>query len=315
VFESANRKPPSRLTRLTELLRPGARPAGGPQHAEEEPADWTLVPGLRERWNKLVTGDAKLAPRQWLAESFLGDRIRLVALSVGCGTGERERAWARTGQFQRLDAIDLREALVRRAKGRASLEGLDAVLHSHAVDLLSFGEPRSYDVVIAENTISHYAPMGRTLGRVFKLLKPGGLFFLDAYVGPSRYRWTEEQAAATAELLAQLPERYRERRSNGEVKTGVHKPTLLTEKLRDPYMARESARIMPILEKGFEVLVIRGYGGAVLHPLFDDIAHHFVPEDRKAKLLIDGCVAFEDERLASGSLPHDFVVVAARKRP
>ena len=168
-------------------------------------------------------------------------------------------------------------------------------------------------MVLAQHALHDFAPMGATLKRVFQLLKPGGLVLFEGYAGPSGFAWTPEQCAAVEEFLGQLPDRFRERASNGELKTRMNGPGDLSPRFRAASNAKHSARIRDIFTRGFELLVERGFGGTILCPLFDDIAHHFAEPDPKTRLLIQGAFAFEDEVLATRDLTHDFCVIAARR--
>ncbi len=301
--------------RLSRLFRPGAeRVAAAWSHTESQPTHWWDVPGMQARWNRLVTGDPELTPRRWLAESFLGDRTNLHGLSVGCGTGARELDWARLGVFGRLDAIDLSEPRIDAARVAAREARLDGVVRFQVGDVLSFARPGSYDVIVAEQSLHHCAPMAKVMRRLARLLVPGGLLLLDEYVGPSRFQWTDAQLAAADELLQSLPDRYRVSAHGGHLREHVVRPSLLSMKLRDPSEAVESADVLPQLERHFEVLVERGYGGNVLHLLFDGIAQNFREPDEQTRALLDGCFSFEDEFLQTNDLPHDFVVLAAKKR-
>ena len=270
---------------------------------------------MQRRWNTFVTGDPDGDPRRWLADRLPGERKDLVALSLGCGTGRREVAWAELGVFQRIEGIDLSEPRIASAREEARRRGLERTLHFRVADLYEVATADGpYDVVIAEQSLHHFAPMRRILGTIEGLLKRDGLFLLDEYVGPSHFQWTDAQLAATNRILAEIPERLRVQRHDGRLKRDAFRPSRLRMFLRDPSEAVASADILPGLHEVFDVLDIRSYGGNVLHILFEDIAHNFLDDDEETRAVVERCFAAEDAFLASG-VPSDFVVAAATRRP
>src|SRR5437016_1374310 len=68
---------------------------------ERAPTHAWDVPEVIARRNRLITGDESLEHVEWFVSTHLAGRTNLVALSVGCGDGRRERSWARTGRFAR----------------------------------------------------------------------------------------------------------------------------------------------------------------------------------------------------------------------
>ena len=82
----------------------------------------------------------------------------------------------------------------------------------------------------------------------------------------------------------------------------------------DPSEAVESARIIPLLHKIFEVIEIKEYGGTILHLLFSGIAHHFISPEAEAQRFLELFFEIEDQLLAQGDLQSDFIVAVCKKR-
>ncbi len=285
------------------------------KHTEAKPTHWWDVPGIQRRWNELVSGEPDVDARAYLAAKYLAGREGLVAMSLACGTGHREIEWAKLGVFERLDGFDLSETRIEHAKRRAREEGLDGVLDFRVADVYELaGDKGSYDVVIAEQSLHHFAPMRKILGAIDDLLREEGLFLIDEYVGPTRFQWTDDQLAQTNRLLGELPERYRVQWHDGRVREAAVRPSKLSMILQDPSEAVDSAEILPGLREVFDVLEVREYGGTLLHLLFENIAHNFRGDDGETRELLRRCYAAEDELLSDGKLPSDFVVAACRKR-
>ena len=303
------------LERLFELARPGSRQRVERQwsHTSSAPTHWWDIPGMTGRWNQKVTGNADLDARTWFLDTYLPKQDGLKGLSIGCGVGARELEWAATGRFSHLDGIDLSQPRIDHANQVAADKGLGDVLNFEVADLMAFGDVGTYDVVIGEQSLHHFAPMNEVLDRLSALLKPGGYVFLDEFVGPTRFQWSDQQLDAANELLGLLPNDRRVRHHDGRLKARVIRPSLLAMRLKDPSEAIESARILPELAKTFEVETVRGYGGTVLHITMPAIAQHFLGDDDATLDLVDFMFEFEDQVIEHRDLGHDFVVAVARK--
>lgn len=301
--------------RIAALTRLGSRrrTEAAWQHVRGKPTHWWDVPGMQRRWNALAAGDPALEPRRHFAEQHLAERTNLRGLSLGCGAGSRELAWARLGVFARLDAIDLSAPRIESARAAARSAGLEDVLRFECGDVLAAEDRSVYDVVIVEQSLHHFAPMRTVVEKIRARLAPGGLLYVDEFVGPNRFQWSDAQLAAANMRLRILPERLRLQAHDGRVRRRVIRPSRLSMRLRDPSEAIESESILPELRRAFEVVEENGYGGALLHLLFENIAQNFDPSEPGVLAQLDAAFAAEDAALADGTLPHDFVVAVYRK--
>lgn len=284
------------------------------KHTDGAPRHWGNIPAIRTRWNRMVTGNEDRTPRAFIAETFLAGEAKQ-ALSLGCGTGRNEMAWAETGVFGRIDAVDLSPPRIEAAAREARERGLDAILHFEVADIAKLAvPPGSYDVILTEGILHHLTPLRAHIERLHAMLGPGGLLILNDYVGPSRFQWTDRQLQAVNGLLALIPEERRRRWGSDLLKRRVHRPGRLSMYLHDPSEAVESSRILPELERRFEALALHPYGGSLLHPLFSDIAHHFIDGDSAGRELLALCFAAEDYFLDVERQPSDFVFGVYRRK-
>lgn len=293
----------------------GGRFGGGRwDHVSYPAKNWWDIPEVMERWNRMTTGDPAKDYVRHFQEKCLVGRSGLRALSLGSGTGHREIDLARSGVFERIDAVDLSRTRVAYARRRSAEAGLAGRIEYRAADATSIDLPRGrYDLVIAEQLLHHVARVDGMVGRIRDFLAPGGYFLFNEYVGPDRWQWTRAQLDAVNELLSELPERYRRRVVSGTVKRAARRPGTLFMMLYDRTEAVSSSRILPAVRARFESPALRGYGGSVLQILFADIAGNFISEDPETKRLLERCFEREDALLASGAVGHDFVVGVCRK--
>jgi SAM-dependent methyltransferase len=282
---------------------------------ERPPTAWSHIPLIQRHWNCVVTGNAYTGYYEYVLTKYLSDRSSLVALSLACGSGGSELAWAQLGKFARIDAYDLSKERIEYAKRRAREAHCDHILNYEVADVYDLKViDDHYDVVLAENALHHFTPLDKLLYKIHRCLKPDGYLIVKDFVGPTRFQWTDKQLDIVNGLLAVIPRRYRIRWGSGTVKSRVFRPSILSMILGDPSEAVESSRIMPLLRKAFEIVEVKEYGGTVLHLLFGDIAHNFISEDEETIRILKLCIEVEDLLLGAGELPSDFALAICRKR-
>lgn len=252
---------------------------------------------LKERTNWLVTGDKFESRYSYTTEKFLSQRDRILAASLGCGSGDHEIEWARQGVFDRIDAIDVSPARIELARTNARREGLDQVCHFKVGDFQSLAaNTGEYDVVIFESSLHHFSPMEKVVEFTCKLLKPGGLVFLFDFVGPTKWQWLPGQLRLVNSMIELLPRRYK-KLPNGRYLRKRFRPSLLRMHLMDPSEAAESARIIPCLRERFEEVEFKNAGGALLNHFIQKIQHNFDPENVEDMRWLDCLMAIEDLHL------------------
>ena len=273
---------------------------------------WDEIPAVRGRWHTFggQTSFAEHVSGRWLA-----GRSGLRALSLGCGTGEREIGWAQLSVFAQITGVDISPERTERATRQAKAAGLDDVLSFHVADArqaLREAEGRC-DVVIALNALHHFGHLEETMRLIARALRPGGLLIMDEYVGPSRFQWASTQMRAANALLAALPDQ-RRIQPDGRIKRRVVRPSRLSMRLDDPSEAVESSGLMPALHRRFTVLEEHPYG-SILHLALHGIAHNFLADDPGTTEVIQACLAAEDQALPRLGGDFTYAVCSPRAKP
>jgi 2-polyprenyl-3-methyl-5-hydroxy-6-metoxy-1,4-benzoquinol methylase len=277
-----------------------------------EPTQWWSIPAVRRRWNQLMTGDERIDFPAHVAANFLsGSGLR--ALSLGCGLGGRELRWAELGVFEKIDAFDIAPATGAAAAARAHDAGYADVVDFEVRDVTTLDDERRYDVVLAEHSLHHLAPMPDVVSKIAGMLEPGGLFVVDEFVGPQRFQWTRRQIAEAQMVLDAFPDSYKVI-SPGVSKRRIVRPSKLWMLLTDPSEAIDSARIRPVLHEQLEVVEERPYGGAVLHLALADIAQNFLDDSPETNHVLGAAFEAEDRLMASGAVGSDFTAFVCRTR-
>jgi len=308
-----------RSGRITRVFR---RVLGGSRSAVQEawnttdnpPIQLWDIPAVHRRANLLVSGDSDTDYITYVAQKYLSHRAPMLGISLGCGTGQKELAWARRCEFVRLDAYDLAPQRIAAAQAQASACGVNAV-HFHVGDIYQLEWPtRHYDIVFADQSLHHFSPLEPLCAHIRRALKQDGYLVLNEYIGPARFQWTDRQLEVVNGLLAILPAEYRVRWQDRTLKTSAHRPSRLNMILNDPSEAVESERIIPTVEKHFHVIDRRDYGGAVIQLLFADIAWKFQDDRSETRQLLALCFQAEQTLMDLGYLPSDFALLVCQPK-
>ena len=235
---------------------------------------WMEHPEIREYINSYTDHQW---PMDWF-RSQVGRTFRL-GLSIGCGGGALERDIVRKDVCERIDAFDASLGSLRLASEQAAAEGLADRIRYFAADFNRVLLPRStYDIVFVHQALHHVSRIERLFSQIIGTLRPGGILYIDEYVGPSRDDWNDTIFRLYRERYARVPREARKLEA-----------ALLPIQPDDPSEAIRSSEIVPQLRKGFRVLHERGYGGnllAVLYPMIDwqhappDLVRNLIGEER-----------------------------------
>ena len=259
---------------------------------------WMEHPRVREFILRSIARDEHgLWPVDWFMRWLSGRRFER-ALSIGCGTGPFERDVVRKDLVARIDAFDGSTNSLRIAQESARAEGMASRVRYFAADFNVTSLPRNtYDIVFIHQALHHVAALERLLRDVMLALKPGGILYLDEYIGPSRCDWNDRLIAPHRRLFASLPAEAR------------RTPALAWPiQADDPSEAVRSSEIMARLRIGFDVREIRGYGGNFLSVLYPAVNFDRAPD------ALETVIAEEEKVLEGGDMPYYAVIVATPKQ-
>ncbi len=262
-----------------------------PQHVS-----WLEEPVIHRYANTLIGGGTPLWPLDWFERWLHGRRFGR-ALSVGCGGGALERDLLHRGLVRNIDAFDGSVASLHAAQAAAHAAGLADKVNYFAAD---FNEPalprRRYDVVLFHQSAHHVAKLEKLFRAVLLALRPGGLLYLDEYVGPSRFEWNDQLLEPHRRAFRALPEPVR-------ASPELHYPI----QADDPSEAFRSSEIEPQLSIGFKTLARRPYGGTLLSVLYPSLRRDALSQELVSRLI-------EEEKRLLTELPSYYVLMVARPR-
>jgi SAM-dependent methyltransferase len=265
--------------------------------AEQQHVSWLEDPIIHEYANTCIGGDRAMWPMDWF-EEWLGGRRFGRALSIGCGGGALERDLMRRGLCRSVDAFDGSVASLHLARRTAASEGMLDRIRYFAADFNRPAFPRAlYDAVFFHQSAHHVAKLEALYRAVLRALKPGGLVYLDEYVGPSRFDWSDRLLAKQRSVYGALA---------SELRSWPAVPYPI--QADDPSEAYRSSEIESQLAVGFEIVARRPYGGTLLSVIYPGLRREALTSEIVRQLIT------EERALLSSGLPSFYTVTAARPR-
>ncbi|MFO7791312.1 MAG: class I SAM-dependent methyltransferase [Bacteroidales bacterium] len=265
----------------------------------ESSSDFWIIPRIRERWNEKCTGNPDQSYEDYLVSNYLSDAENLRMLSVGSGTGAKERKFAKHPNFARIDGIDMAEKQIEKARRHASELKMHNIKYITGDFLKHDFPPDTYDLVLFNSSLHHFKDISSLLqNKVKPLLKKDGWLIIFEYVGPNRLQWKREQLELSNKLLKGLPEKYKLRLQSKSVKRHIYRPGMLRMLFVDPSEAVDSEAILPSVHKHFKTVEEKKLGWDITHLLLKDIAHNFLDDDKETRSLLKYIFDEEDKYLS-----------------
>ncbi len=276
---------------------------------------WLEVPAVRDRIARMISGRVDADAYHWLLEVLakrgLSTPLERV-LSLGCGAGDLERRLFSMDVARHYEGVDVAPQAIERARtAAAALPGADIRYSVADINKISL-QASHYDAIFCHMSAHHFSDLERIFAQVHQALKPGGIFFLDEYVGPKQFQWTTRQVELIGLLRRNLPDRW-VRTAEGESLRSFRAPTVQELVSVDPTEAIRSDEILAVLARQFVVTEHAGYGGTLLHGLLDHIGVNYVDGDKEANAMLETFFALEDWALAHRVFEHDFAVIVAER--
>ncbi|MBL8630319.1 MAG: class I SAM-dependent methyltransferase [Rhodospirillaceae bacterium] len=288
----------------------------GNEHRDARKHNWLEHPTALECINTRRAGDATLDLADYWRRDFLRTPAKL-GLSLGCGFGLWERIALQQNLCERMEAYDVSEAAVAQARIYAAEAGLSDRVTYGVIDMERAAlEPARYDAIFGISSLHHVQNLDRLFAACRAALKPGGLMFIDEYVGPARFQSAPHVVALINQLIQLLPSAYR--RSvylNGALRETYSNIPLEWFAANDPSEAITSDQIVPALQKHFAIIDNKPYGGALLHMLLSGTAGNFDPHKPEDAALIRMLAFFEQELEQAGTITTDFASFVAKPLP
>lgn len=258
-------------------------------------SDFWIIPTIQKRWNCMISGNENMEYEEYVFHKYLQGKSNLKLLSVGCGEGIHERNFAKHDCFSAIEATDISEKSIIKARILAKENNLSINYRSGDFKQLVY-DKNSFDVILFSSSLHHFEDVSTFLkNNVKPLLNENGILVINEYVGPNRLQWTNQQLKKANELLKELPMNYKLLYDNKTIKKKVYRPGIFRMLLVDPSEAPDSANIVSALNSNFKVLEQTNLGWNILHILLKGIAHNFCNDENETQDLLTNLFSEEDQ--------------------
>lgn len=276
---------------------------------EFQHANWWIIPRVKQRFNRLATGNPEEGYEAYISRKYLSDNAGLL-ISPGCGTGGHERLLGALNPHWSILGCDLSPALIDEATVTTQESGPANVSFQSGDFTQMQWAPQSVDAFHFYASLHHFREIELLLTqRLLPALKPGGLIIVHEYVGPDRMLFPSHQLEAAAKALHRIPRSARSILGTPWTKNRIYAHGSIRMILSDPTECVDSASILPSLHQHMRVLEEKPLGGNLLMPVLKHIAHHFI--EGNEDVLTD---LFHAEDVYLQSHPSDFIFGVYQKR-
>lgn len=233
------------------------------------------------------------------AKEILGNKKLDVGVSVGCGIGTKEMNLIYWGLVNKMICFELSDERIRQAEEEAKRRSLSEFIEFRREDAFqSIDNNEQFDLVHWNNSLHHMPDTRLAVEWSKKVLKPGGLFMMDDYVGPNYIQFSDECLKLGSSIRQKLPKKYLINPASSPediqfLDTQCQRPKLSKIIAKDPSEAVDSENILPAVQELFPDAEIVHTGGVIYFATLPPLYANFDPEDEfdigllESLLLID----------------------------
>ncbi|MCK4388050.1 MAG: methyltransferase domain-containing protein [Dehalococcoidia bacterium] len=264
---------------------------------------WWEFPAILRHINRIVYGEPVDGFSKGLQlELKKIARVFEHGVSVGCGNGTKEFELMREGIVKRFTLFELSTERVKQARQKAESLGLLDRVEIIQEDCFLHKFKEKVDLVHWNNSLHHMLDTKKAVKWSFDILSPGGVFYMDDFVGPTRFQWSDQALKLGTRIRKILPKDF----LRGPYRKGRYLPRKLTRpnarrlKDSDPSEAADSSSIIQSVKEYFPNASIKLTGGLIYHATLNDILHNISESDEKDKAILELLLIIDELSLNSG---------------
>jgi SAM-dependent methyltransferase len=207
--------------------------------------------------NRKVCGEALTGVSSGMARrlSRMGPFPR--AISVGSGRSTKERDLLKSGIVKNFDLFDLADQRIAEARRLLVNSGVEDRVNLICGNAFKDEPKEVYDLVYWHSSLHHMLDVYAAVQWSYNVLKPGGVFAMWEYTGPTRWQWTNRNLENVNAFRRSLPSRFHPENLI------IKRPSLKKMIERDPSEAADSANILPAVQVAFPDAEVIKLGGAL----------------------------------------------------
>lgn len=220
-------------------------------------------------------------------------------LSLACGSGRAERPMVESRICKSFVGIDIAADALDEARKIAAEQGLDIEYRTGDLNDVRLS-PGEFDLVITQNCLHHILELEHLAEEIWTCLKPGGLLWIDDFIGETQFQWLDKRLIFVNELLAAIPERYRVSALTG-LMVGPYERAA-PGNIGSPFEAIRSGEIMPVFTRWFEPIYTYE-SSSLLHLISPLGTHEAYATSENGRELYGVLQAMDHLLIATGTLP------------
>ena len=269
-------------------------------------SQWWHFPQIKRHMNRIICGkplDGMAGGDAHVLNELTGGRPYSKALSIGCGIASKEISLLRAGTVEQFVVYEISPKRISSGRRTAKRYGLSGRIEfrNKAVE---FDAPplETFDLVYWNNSLHHMLDVKSCLKWCRSALRPGGVIYLNDFVGPTRMQWPDEMIDVANRIRESLPQRLLiGRDGTAAVSPKVARPSVRKLIASDPTECADSGAILDAFKDLFPDPVIRLTGGVVYHLALKGCLHNFRHESDDELLSI---LLAADEVIARLGMTH-----------
>jgi SAM-dependent methyltransferase len=171
-------------------------------------------------------------------------------LTLGCGTGRRERELVSRGVCRSFHGIDVSEKAIAAARKIAKEQDLPLTYEVADLNFLELPE-RTFDLVVAQTSLHHVLFLERVAEQIWRSLKSDGYLWIHDFIGETQGQYDSKRLSITNRILGILPEKFRKNKVNGRVIAEIKRPE--PGHLGSPFESIRSGEIVSVFQRWFTI--------------------------------------------------------------
>lgn len=219
-------------------------------------------------------------------------------ISVGCGAAQKEMNLIKQGLVSSFELYELSEHRVKIGRELAKNLGLENKVNfiiGNAFNLITDNE--CFDFIHWNNSLHHMLDTEAAIKWSYEVLKKGGMFYMDDYVGSNYLQFSEKTKTVASRVRSVMPDKYLVNPRQPEQALSKEVIPLDKSKLiaSDPSEAPDSEKIISSINKYFPNAEITFTGGAIYNTALSDMIGNF---DETSDQFVLNLLMIIDELLA-----------------
>ncbi|MGB3468174.1 MAG: class I SAM-dependent methyltransferase [Cyclobacteriaceae bacterium] len=249
---------------------------------------WWQSPTIIKNINQKVSGlpvNGFSAGLTHKAKEMAGDRSPYSqGISVGCGTGQKEMYLIRHGLVDSFELYELSTKRVEIGKELAKKLGVEDRVNFILGDAFKLVTKKEcFDFIHWNHSLHHMLGTEAAIKWSYEVLKKGGMFYMDDYVGPNYLQFSEKTKDVASRVRSVMPDKYLVNPKQPE--QFLSKDVIPLDKAKliasDPSEAADSDKILSGIKKYFPGAEITLTGGAIYNTALCDMIGNFDEENDK----------------------------------